>query len=98
MAATDCAEVVKIVRDHGEFSATKCGSSVVHQRTVVIRLSKGGNASALLEVMPLLRGDIVKDNFEMLVSVSPALFVVKANSMTKLVSNNTLKQASIGLE
>jgi len=98
VGATDDGQVVQVIGDDGETTATESGGTIVHERAVVVRHAKVVGALDLVEVVSHVARDVVEENSDVAVTVGSALFVVETDGVAQLVSDDSWQSAAAGLE
>jgi len=95
---SDNGEIIEVMGDHGERSSTESRGSVVHKGAVVVRHAKVGGPAHLVKVVSHVARDWCEVDLDITVTVWAALFVVKSDGVSQLVSDDAWDNAAAGLE
>lgn len=87
--------MVWILGQHRDlFAHAEIFHTVMHDGAVVVWHREIGNTGGDFEVVPLTLYDSAHDDFDEVVSVCPALFVMKSDDVTELVRSRILASSS----
>ena len=78
MGATDDGQVVQVIGDDGETTATESGGTIVHERAVVVRHAKVVGALDLVEVVSVKRKSNVNQWLEDKLTIDALIIENKA--------------------